>query len=56
MRLRALTHICYVRASHLDAQLDSLQKNKTRARTTCQPIEERQSHLYYDSRAFRYEH
>ena len=28
MRLRALTHICYVRASHLDAQLDSLQSKE----------------------------
>ena len=28
MRLRALTHICYVRASHLIAQLDSLQSKE----------------------------
>ena len=28
MRLRALTHICYVRESHLDAQLDSLQSKE----------------------------
>jgi hypothetical protein len=27
MKLKALTHICYVRESHLDAQLDSLKEN-----------------------------
>jgi hypothetical protein len=50
MRLRALTHICYVRASHLIAQLDSLQSKEsktTRARTTCQQ-DEKKTHLSYD--------
>jgi hypothetical protein len=28
MRLRALTHICYVRASHFISQLDSLQSKE----------------------------
>jgi hypothetical protein len=48
MRLRALTHICYVRASHLDAQLDSLQSKeiKCKGKNNLPTKRKRDNHTY----------
>jgi hypothetical protein len=51
MKLRALTHICYVRVSHLVAQIDSLQSKEIKCKgknNLSIRWKEKQSHLSND--------
>ena len=58
MRLRALTHICYVRASQLVAQIDSLQSKgrNYKGKNNLPTKKSREITLILCLRAFEYEH